>query len=480
MMFGALLAALAVATGPAHIERVDCARFAKVAEGVAVECGYLRAPEDRDVPGSRTIGVPFAIVRNARRTAEDPVIFMTGGPGGQVIPSTIRAVDPAFGGRDLVFFEQRGTALADPRLDCPGYAEEKQRAQRGEIDGKTLASRLIQKARRCVAAARNAGAALSGYTTRSIVDDLEEFRAAIGFDRINLIGLSYSGKVVAEYARDHPRRTRAVIANTPLTVEANYDEYGESAMRRSLDLVFAACQRDRECNRAYPALRVKFNAIVARAVRRPWTIAVPDPAAPGHQRSVRLTPWVAANALLNQLYLGATIEGLPRLIDAIAAGDRKSMISILDIGRSDYPWLMRMALWCNEEVPFESHARIEEDLRAYPEFGGVDQSTLPLGLCRQAGLKARPPARENSPVRSNVPFLIFSGLFDPATPPAIQQRMARTLPKSTIALFPAAGHGAGFSACGASLMGAFLTNPEGKLDISCTREKLVPAFARGN
>jgi pimeloyl-ACP methyl ester carboxylesterase len=475
MVSAALLAAMATA---AHIESVDCARFTKIADGVKAECGYLRVVEERGDSTSRQIGVPFAIVRNANRTSDDPVIFLTGGPGGRAIPRTIHAVDSSFGGRDLIFFEQRGTELADPKLDCPGYAEEKQRAQRGEINGPELANGLIRIAAKCAAAARDAGARLSGYTTQAIVADIEDFRALSGYRQIDLVGLSYSGKVVAEYARDHPDRTRAVIANTPLTVEANYDEYGESAMRRTLDLVIAGCERTPSCDDAHPRLDWKFRQIVARAAAKPWTVAVDDPDGPGKKRTVHATGWVVANALLDQLYSPESFETLPARIDAIWNGDLQALASIIDIGKSSYPWLMRMALWCNEEVPFEDEHKVAADLHAYPEFGGVDQSTIPLGLCKAAGFKAAPPARENQPVSSDVPFLIFSGEFDPATPPSLHRATVRTLPHATIALFPWAGHGAGFSRCGGRLLERFLNYPHAALDTSCTNDPPAPVFSR--
>lgn len=460
------------------IEPVDCARFAKVADGVEVRCGYLRVAEERIDPNSRQIGVPFAIVRNAHRTNADPVIFLTGGPGGRAIPRTIHAIDPSYGGRDLVFFEQRGTALADPKLDCPGYGEEKQRAQRGEIDGAQLSRGLIGAATRCVSEARRAGARLSGYTTQAIVQDIEDFRALNAYPQINLVGLSYSGKVVSEYARDHPGQTRAVVANTPLPVEASYDEYGESAMRRTLDLVIAGCERTPSCDDAHPRLSWKFRQIVARAGAKPWTIAVDDPDDPGKTRAIRATSWVVANAFLDQLYSPESFETVPARIDAVWGGDRKALASIIDVSKSSYPWLMRLALWCNEEVPFEDKAKVAADLKAYPEFGGVDQATIPLGLCKAAGIHAMPPARENQPVSTNVPFLIFSGEFDPATPPMLHRGMARTLPHATVALFPWAGHGAGFSKCGGQLLKRFLDDPGAELDTSCTNSPPAPDFSR--
>jgi pimeloyl-ACP methyl ester carboxylesterase len=456
---------------------VDCARFTRLADSVEAECGYLRVAEDRADPGSRMIGVPFAIVHNPKGAGNDPVVFMTGGPGGRVIPRTLHAVDSSFGQRDLIFFEQRGTALADPRLDCAGYADEKQRAQRGEIDAAALARGLLKVAATCAAAARRSGVKLSGYTTQAIVGDIEDFRQARGYSKINLVGLSYSGKVVAEYARDHPDRTRAVVANTPLTAEANYDEYGESAMRRTLGLVFSGCASTPACDDAHGRLEWKFREIVARAGAKPWTLAINDPDTPGKKRPVLATPWVVANALLDQLYSPDTFQTVPARIDAIWAGNHAALASIVDIGKSNYPWLMRIALWCNEEVPFEDAAQVRGDLIAYPEFAGVDQATVPLGLCKAAGFTGLAPASANQPVKSDVPFLIFSGLFDPATPPAIHRAMIRTLPHSTIALFPWAGHGAGFSKCGASLLHAFLDDPAARVDTGCTAAPPSPQFA---
>jgi pimeloyl-ACP methyl ester carboxylesterase len=464
--------------GSAHIQQVDCARFAQIDPATKVECGYLRVPEERGVASSRIIGVPFAIVHNARRTSEDPIVMIAGGPGGRVMPRKIRPVPPEFGGRDVVFFEQRGTELADERLDCPGYAEEKLKAQLGIIDGAELARSLLQVARRCVAAAERKGAHLSGYTTGAIVADLEDFRSLEGYPRIDLVGVSYAGKVIFEYARDHPDHARAIVANTPLTVEASYDEQGQTAMRRTLDLVIAGCEREPVCDDAHPRLDRKFRDIIERAAKNPWELDIPNPNRIGRTWRVRATPWVVANALLNQLYSPDTFELLPARIDAIWAGNRKALTDIIDVGKSTYPWLMRLSLWCNEEVPFEDSARVAGDLSAYPEFARVDQSTLPIGLCAAAGIVAHPAAAENEPVRSDVPFLIFSGLFDPATPPSFQRSAVRSLTHATLVLFPSAGHGAGFSACGGRLLGAFIADPTANLDTTCARSPPFPDFTR--
>jgi pimeloyl-ACP methyl ester carboxylesterase len=205
---------------------------------------------------------------------------------------------------------------------------------------------------------------------------------------------------------------------------------------------------------------------------------IPDPDRAGSTRKVRATPWVVANALLDQLYSPDRFELVPARIDAISAGNRSALSDIVDVGKSTYPWLMRLSLWCNEEVPFESPVRVADDLAAYPELARVDQATIPLGLCKAIGLISHPASVENEAVHSDVPFLIFSGLFDPATPPSIQRSAARTLTHSTLVLFPSAGHGAGFSVCGGKLVAAFLASPAAILDTSCASTPMAPDFTR--
>jgi pimeloyl-ACP methyl ester carboxylesterase len=42
------------------------------------------------------------------------------------------------------------------------------------------------------------------------MDDLDEVRAALGYDKINIIGGSYGTRATQEYLRRHGKRVRAV------------------------------------------------------------------------------------------------------------------------------------------------------------------------------------------------------------------------------------------------------------------------------
>ena len=70
--------------------------------------------------------------------------------------------------------------------------------------------RSPRDAQRCLAAlcARSRGPAY--YTTSIAVADLERVRAALGYERINLYGVSYGTRVAQHYVRRFPgARARA-------------------------------------------------------------------------------------------------------------------------------------------------------------------------------------------------------------------------------------------------------------------------------
>ena len=51
---------------------------------------------------------------------------------------------------------------------------------------------------------------LTQYTTSIAMDDLDDVRAWLGYERINLFGLSYGTRAALVYLRQHPDRVRTV------------------------------------------------------------------------------------------------------------------------------------------------------------------------------------------------------------------------------------------------------------------------------
>jgi hypothetical protein len=77
----------------------------------------------------------------------------------------------------------------------------------------------------------------------------------------------------------------------------------------------------------------------------------------------------------------------------------------------------------------------------------------------------------DAPVVSDIPTLIYSGRFDPVTPPAFGERAAQSLSRGTFITWPAGSHGELLSnACTAGIAAAFLRDPLAAPDTSCVQE----------
>ena len=241
---GGLVRALALAAiplVPCHIEGLS----------EEVLCGTHRVFEDRAARTGRTIDLEVAVVPALRReSAPDPLFVLAGGPGqgatkyGPLIPLAFREVRKS---RDIVLVDLRGTGGSNP-LGC----------DLGDL-GEPLA---LLEGRDLDAASCLRG--LKGdprfYTTEPAMDDLDEVRAALGYERINLWGGSYGTRAALVYARRHPERVRTVVLDGAAPFELALPLYNAWGAQRSLDRLLSDCAAEPECRSAYPRLQAADRA----------------------------------------------------------------------------------------------------------------------------------------------------------------------------------------------------------------------------
>jgi pimeloyl-ACP methyl ester carboxylesterase len=475
-----LLAGLALShshpagAAPPRLQPATCSEIVHMSDRANLECGFLFVAENRANASSREIGIPYMRARSsAASPARDVVLMLAGGPGVRNMQPDYALEHPAWAAtRDVIWFEQRGTDLTRPALNCEEYVEAGRQAARGRISPTTLARARIAAARKCVERARADGADLRGYNSVEMAADIEDLRRLLNISQLNLYGVSYGARIATIYARSFPSTTRALILNTPLPVEADYDSYASAGLKRTLNMVFDGCGVDPACAKAFPNLRSQFSALIDSARRRPRRVTIDGGV------EVVVTDRVLAGALLSQLQTPFQFEVLPRTIDLIARGDDAALKSILSAGDDNQAWLMRLATWCNEEYPFEDKASIARQISDYPEFAGNDESTVPIGACEAAGFPATVDAREDLPVQIDAPVLVFSGAYDPITPPEWHRAMATRMPNASVVNFPAGGHGSGFYYdCAWKMLGAFVVDPAARSD-ACITDLRAPDFSR--
>ena len=173
-----------------------------------VQCGVVSRALDPANPAGVKIDVHYVVVpAMARRKSADPVFMLAGGPGQSAI-ALAPAVLPLFtrlnNRRDIVFVDQRGTGRSAP-LDCddPRHLRLAEQA-----DPQRQIARLAQ----CRDALQKLPYGdLRMFTTPIAMQDLDAVRAALGVERINLVGGSYGTRAALDYQRQFPQRVRRSV-----------------------------------------------------------------------------------------------------------------------------------------------------------------------------------------------------------------------------------------------------------------------------
>jgi len=165
------------------------------------DCGTLVVPENRADPGSRLIALPLTRIRASSADPGAPIFRLEGGPGisNMTFPLASRLVQ----NHDLVLVGYRGVD-GSVRLDCPEVESAIGRAT--DLLSEAYFDAYAAAFRACADRLMEDGADLAGYGLPQQVEDLEAARAALGYERIDLLSESAGTRTAMIYAWRHPER----------------------------------------------------------------------------------------------------------------------------------------------------------------------------------------------------------------------------------------------------------------------------------
>jgi pimeloyl-ACP methyl ester carboxylesterase len=436
------------------------------------ECGKLTVYEDRAAKSGRRIDLHIAVISALSRNPEpDPLFFITGGPGEASTEDYVR-LSAAFGRlngkRDIVLIDQRGTGKSHP-LKCTTPVEESDAKDDAEIENWI---------RGCL---KQLHADTRFYSTLPAVDDLDQVRAALGYDQINLYGISYGTRVAQTYMRKYPRRVRAVILDGVVPQDEALGVKIASDAQKSLDAVFARCAADAECGRAFPGLRGEFDSLLHRVQKEPVKITLEHPST-SKPVEVHFTRDRLSTAIRLFSYSPESTALLPLLIhDAQTTGNfrrlaAQSMI-VAEQVQGSINLNVHHSVVCAEDVPFyRRDGQFIGDARAESQ-AYLGETYRKLEKICSYWPAARVPSEFKSPVRSDAPVLLLSGQLDPVTPPANADHVAATLPNSLHLVAPGQGHGVLLRGCVRKIAAEFIERGTTKgLDARCVQDLKPPPF----
>ncbi len=408
-------------------------KIAGVSEEVL--CGKLSVFENRRARAGRRIDLNVVVVPALEAGEKDAPLFdLQGGPG---IASTEMAHFYATDlreyrrHRDVVLVDQRGTGASNP-LQCDEYAPAKYLGEMYPVEYVRNCRKKLERV-----------ADLTQYTTPIAMDDLDDVRAWLGYERINLIGLSYGTRAALVYMRQHPEHVRAAVLLSVAPTYAKLPMYHAPTAQRAMTLLLGECETDAACSRAYPRVRAELYEVLERLKRRPARVEYTSPAT---KRTIPVTvrAGVFAEKLRSQMYEAAGGRRLPYVIHRAAGGDFAPFLKMAihedASSPSPIPPLadgMYLSITCAEDVPFIDLREAERISR--PTYFGDYRIRQQRRAC-SLWPRGRVPAGFLAPVDSNAPTLIFSGRLDPVTSPAWGEETAAHLPNGRNVLITHGAH----------------------------------------
>ena len=468
-----------------------------------IECGLLQVPENREKPDSRFIDLHFIKLNStwddeeaeeedanddsglAPGRRDDPVIYLTGGPGAGAETYVNRFKDHRLRKhRDLYILEQRG--ILNSGDFCPKYYARKPEIHNVDtLEASANASRIA--AENCMRDAISAGVDITGYNSIENARDVKALRMALGFEDWNVWGISYGSILGQAYLKEDPDGIRAAVIDAIVPLDTRGDPTSWRVVNwynRVLEKLDELCQADDDCGDAYPNLGERVRDAARAATENPVSVDVKDtelyPSGEAHFLSD-----VAAFLPFILFYEQENYPALPAIIhawaDAVEQRDETLFKAMASGTGGDFfsgSQGMYDAIMCNDgmrEAAIASYALDHEEFPVLTDAliaKGADEALAKS--CVDVGVVPRPQS-DYMPVQTDIPTLLVEGDMDPITPPPLAHVIAPGFSNMTYVEFPYAGHGPTRSVeCAGDMLNLFYDDPTAEPDLSCVDEMTVP------
>jgi len=429
-----------------YAQRLDwqpCAKY--------FQCARLLVPFDYARPGWRRFSLPVArlpAADQARRIGA--LVINPGGPGASGVQYALSARTGEFtpdilSRFDIVGFDPRGVGGSDPALRCMSgpqldrfFATNDAPATAAQLAAVVSASKLY--AAQC---ARNAAGLLPYVGTVSAAKDMDVLRAALSEPALTYLGKSYGTVLGTSYARQFPRRVRALVLDgavdpslTGLQVDMAQAEGFESAFGQFT----AWCATQSGCPFASGSAVSQVAGLLGRANQRPLTNLVDGQPANGAMLLSGIASalylrqeWPILKSALAEAFSAADGTVFVELANALMERNPDGTYSNLSdaelsVDCVDRPWPRSLAAW---------RAAASAASMAAPLFGAaIVWGSLPCAYWPVAPAPIAAAGRTSG----DRPILVVGDLHDPATPYPWARSLAGDLAAGVLLGWNGEGH----------------------------------------
>lgn len=437
-----------------------------------VLCGTLSVFENPTTRSGRKIDLNIIVIPAIHKSANNsPIFYLEGGPGVAATPSAPFFADSINYYRlthDIVLVDARGTGKSNP-LQCRQLQYKKDLAEQFDV------MYPATKVKDCYDSLSKL-ADLTQYTTTNIATDLEEVRKWLGYGKIDLYGLSYGTRLAQVYMKMFPDAVRSCVLWSPTTTYSKMPLYHAQYAEESLNKLFEGCIADSMCNKNFPNLHEEFNSLKTRGEQKPFSFKLKTQ----DGKSTEITiPWHAFHTKIRSyMYAPDRLRQVPFLIHEASIGNWQPFISLFPKSANDnfIAEGLYLCITCTEDVPFITKAAA--DSLTKDTFMGDYRIVQQQTACANWA-KGEVPDGFLEPLTSTIPTLIFSGNYDPVTPPSMAEEIIKTLSNGYLISIPEMSHtfdGLTNPECFDKICFDFFNDPSRKPDSECTKQMLPPAY----
>ncbi len=347
--------------------------------------GYLEVLENRKKGNRKTIKFPVYIFKSRSKTPKkDPIIYTVGGPGYTTMSSAqYMKYYQYLDDRDFILVEQRGNAYAKPHLDCPEWSKAIHESSQPNFDDSNYETLFEKAAQACKDRLQQKGIDLNGYNTNEIAADINDLVKVLGIQQYNLLTISYSTKIAQVLIRDYPDRIRSVVMDSPLPLEASFDEESVGNLLETLSKLLLDCEQDEKCGQAYPNIKARFFKYLEEKTTTPLKVDIQHP-----KTGKTETFYLKGQDLVLVFSAASTrdVSNVPLEINRLLNNDltsvKKRLKTLFEGPSSGAGVGMRLSVWCAEEQPFNSSEKIAQATNQYPQVKGLSPAVYDEEICK--------------------------------------------------------------------------------------------------
>jgi len=326
------------------------------------------------------------------------------------------------------------------------------------------------------------GVNLAAYTSAESAADVKDIAAVLGYERVNVFGISYGTRLAQAVMRDYPEIVRSTVLDSVVPIDVSvYEEVSSDA---ALGVLFDGCAADPACSAAYPDLETVFYDLVEQLDAEPLIVEIPDPFT-GECYAIEVNGARFASAAVWGLSSSYTIPLIPQAIYQARDGNYESIVYGMAAPLLTYEDIslgMMISVECHDHAFATAPAALDDLIADFHLTEALSLLSLSgeevVEICQTWGAEPFDPRHGRSLV-SDIPTLVLAGEYDSTTPPLFGRRVTETLSASYYFEFPGKGHApstGGARNCAQHIILVFLDDPTAEPDSACIAEIDGPDF----